>query len=101
MANQAQQQLDDILDARAAKRDARKAFEAARIAMNQARTTLSEATERVEALMDEVEQKQGRLPFEQAVEHEQAPTQGPYTQGIPLSRRGRKRKEQDAEGPRA
>jgi hypothetical protein len=101
MANQAQQQLDEILDARAAKRDARKVFETARIAMNQARTALDTTKERLETLMDEVEQRQGRLPFiEVTVTEAERPAPEPYTQGIP-ARRGRKRKDRDAEGPRA
>lgn len=101
MASQAQQQLDDILDARASKRDARKAYETARVAMNQAKSAWNESKERLETLMDEVEQRQGRLPFEDAVETEQiaAAPPDPYTQGVPARRRGRPKR--DAEGPRA
>jgi hypothetical protein len=92
--NTAQQQLDDILDARAKLRQQRIAVDNARITLNQAKIALKETKEHWEDLLTEVEQRQGRLQFDDA-EAEQAQAQAPQ------ARRGRPRKERDAEGPRA
>jgi hypothetical protein len=92
VANTAQQQLDDILDRRAALRKLRLERDEARIALNQAKTALREYVDRWEDLLTEIEQKQGRLAFDDA---QPEPAQAPQ------ARRGRPRKERDAEGPRA
>jgi hypothetical protein len=90
--NTAQQQLDDILDARAKLRQQRVAVENARITLNQAKIALKETKDHWEDLLTEVEQRQGRLAFDDA-QAEQAPA--------PQARRGRPKRQQETEGPRA
>jgi multidrug resistance efflux pump len=97
MASAAQQQLDDLLDARGKLRKLRLDKENARIALNQAKTALREFAEKFEDLYTEIEQRQGRLQFDDAApEPTSAET---YKPGIPVRRKGRKAR--DAEGPRA
>ena len=104
MANStAQQQLDDILDARAKLRQQRLAVANARIALNQAKTALADTKEHWEDLLTEVEQRQGRLQFGDAAV-EVNPTVGPYAPEPAPAKRGRKPKARDVdieEGPRA
>jgi hypothetical protein len=94
MASSAQTLLDEILDGRAKLRQQRIAVDSARITLNQAKIALKETKEHWEDLLTEVEQRQGRLAFDDA---EAQPAQAQ----APQARRGRPRKERDAEGPRA
>ena len=94
MASSAQAQLDELIDARGKLRKLRLDRENARIALNQAKTALREYVEQWEDLLTEIEQRQGRLQFDDA---EAQPAQAQ----APQARRGRPRKERDAEGPRA
>ena len=103
MANTAQQQLDDILDARAKLRQQRVAVDNARITLNQAKIALKETKDHWEDLLTEVEQRQGRLAFDDEV-IESRPSIGPYATEAPApAKRGRKPKQRDADidGPRA
>lgn len=56
-------QLDDVLDARAEMRTLRKRVTETRAAWTLARTELNEASSRLEDVLTEIEQRQGRLPF--------------------------------------
>ncbi len=58
------EQLDDLLDTRAEIRRLRKAVEQTKAAYAQAKGELASATERAEEVLTEIEQKQGRLPFD-------------------------------------
>jgi hypothetical protein len=55
--------VDDLLDARSEVRRLRKLVLQQRIALKQAKESLAGALERVETCFDELEQRQGRLPF--------------------------------------
>jgi hypothetical protein len=102
--NQAQAQLDDILDARAKLRSARLAFNNARIALNQCKTALNDTKANWEELLTEVEQRQGRLSFEGALEQEQPVPAAAEAEAKPASSRKRYRPPfsgQHAEGPAA
>ena len=99
--NTAEQQLDDILDARAELRRKRIALNDAKIALNQAKTALSETKAHWEDLLTEVEQKQGRLSFEGALEQEQAEAAEAEAEAPAPRKRGRPRTEDFAGGPRA
>ncbi len=96
MSQQAQQQLDDILDSRAKLRSARLAFNNARIALNQCRTALNDTKAHWEELLTEIEQRQGRLSFEGALEEQAAASPDPRAapEAQPARRgRGRPRKD--------
>jgi chromosome segregation ATPase len=60
---QHQDQLEDVLDARAEIRELRRKVTMAKAAWTEAKTELSAATQRVEDLLTEIETRQGRLPF--------------------------------------
>jgi hypothetical protein len=97
MSNQAQAQLDELLDTRALLRARRKALEAAKITLHQAKEAHRETKELLETRFEEIEQRQGRL-----FDDEQVASNGPYEPEQPApARRGRPRKQRDVEGPRA
>lgn len=57
-------QLDDVLDARAQMRALRDKVKTTKAAWDDAKTELRDASERFESVLTEIEQKQGRLPFD-------------------------------------
>jgi hypothetical protein len=63
-------QIDDLCDARAEVRALRVELDKRRLAFRDARAELRTATERLEDVLNQIEQGQGRLPFpeEQAAE---------------------------------
>jgi hypothetical protein len=65
--------VDDLLDARSEVRRLRKLVLQQRIALKQAKESLAGALERVETCFDELEQRQGRLPFPEADDQAEAP----------------------------
>src|SRR5258707_14549871 len=93
-----QLQIDDLLDARAEVRVLRKELLQRQEAFRAVRHRLMTATNRVEGLLTELEQQQGRLPFAEAEEAE-APA--------PVARPSNRRKSRQAaaagstESPRA
>ena len=104
--NAAEQQLEDILDARAKLRRARLAHNDAKIALHQAKTALDDTKAHWEELLTEVEQKQGRLSFEGALEQEQAAAaeaEAPAEAPPAARKRASRARKGDfaAEGPRA
>ena len=60
----ASHQLDEVLDARAQIRELRKRVIETKAAWNEAKSELSAASDRLEGVLTELEQKQGRLPFD-------------------------------------
>jgi predicted nucleic acid-binding Zn-ribbon protein len=74
-----QSKIDDLCDVRASVRALRKEVQKRHIALNDARDKLRKATSRLEDVLTEIEQHQGRLPFvedQPAVAAEAAPSNG-------------------------
>jgi hypothetical protein len=94
MSNQLQ--IDDLLDARADVRALRKALTAKRIELADIRARLTTASDRLENLLTELEQQQGRLPFG-ADEPAEAPAKAPAKAPPPRSN-GRKHRQPAAAG---
>lgn len=59
----AQDVIDDLCDARATVRTLRGELQKRRIAFHEAKDKLAKATNRLEDVLTEIEQHQGRLPF--------------------------------------
>lgn len=68
-----QEQLDDLLDARAEIRRLRQDVLKKRLALREAKAKLSTATDKIEDTLTEIEQRQGRLPFDEAEHVEVTP----------------------------
>jgi hypothetical protein len=88
MNNGVQSQIDDVLDARAAVRQLRLEVTKRRQALAEVRDKLATASGRLEDLLTELEQKQGRLPFG---DDAQAQDDAPSPAARPSNGRGRKR----------
>jgi chromosome segregation ATPase len=70
-----QSQIDDLLDARASVRQLRRELANRRLALREVKEKLATATDRLEDLLTELEQRQGRLPFADDAQAE-APSNG-------------------------
>jgi chromosome segregation ATPase len=77
------EQLDDVLDARAEIRQLRKRVNETKAAWNEAKSELSAASTRLEDVLTEIEQKQGRLnlPFDEGTKPPAKPKRRKHDQG--------------------
>jgi hypothetical protein len=79
MTNGTQSQIDDLLDARAELRRLRKQVAACRLALRASKEQLATATDRLEDILTELEQRQGRLPFGDDAQADGPPQADTYT----------------------